>query len=120
MSKSLPLLDQPQACCPPLVTEALSADTAVQLAAGFKALGDPVRLRLLSMIASHPGGEVCVCDVSTAFALTGPTISHHLKVLRTAGLIDAERRGTWVYYWVKPDVLSQLASLLDVSAISAR
>ncbi|GAA1319700.1 hypothetical protein GCM10009647_051540 [Streptomyces sanglieri] len=64
----------------------------------FKALGDPDRLRLLSMIASRAGGEICVCDLTPAFELSQPTISHHLKQLKHAGLIDSERRGTWVYY----------------------
>ena len=67
-------------------------------AAVFKALADPVRLRLLSIIASA-GGEICVCDITPQFDVSGPTISHHLKVLREAGLVDCERRGTWVYYW---------------------
>ena len=81
----------------------LSSEQSVELARVFKAMGDPVRLRLLSLIASHAGGEACVCDLTDAFDLTGPTISHHLKVLREAGLIDGERRGTWVYYRVQPD-----------------
>nr|WP_051115332.1 metalloregulator ArsR/SmtB family transcription factor [Actinoplanes globisporus] len=79
----------------------------------FKALGDPVRLRLLSMIASAGGGEVCVCDLTGAFHLTGPTISHHLRVLREAGLVDSDRRGTWVYYRLIPAGLTVLAALLD-------
>ncbi len=79
----------------------------------FKALGDPVRLRLLSLVASHAGGEACVCDISPAFDLSQPTISHHLKVLREAGLLDCERRGTWVYYWVVPAALQQLSSVLS-------
>ena len=78
----------------------------------FKALGDPVRLRMLSLIASHEGGECCVCDISPAFALSQPTISHHLKILREAGLLDCERRGTWVYYWVIPSALEQLSAVL--------
>ncbi len=78
----------------------------------FKALGDPVRLRLLSLIASHPGGEACVCEISATFDVSQPTISHHLKALRSAGLLDCERRGTWVYYWVIPDALQRLSSVL--------
>ncbi len=81
----------------------------------FKALGDPVRLRLLSLIASHPGGEACVCEISATFDVSQPTISHHLKLLRAAGLLDSERRGTWVYYWVIPSVLRQLSSVLHVN-----
>jgi ArsR family transcriptional regulator len=108
------------ACCTPMVDEALSEAAATDLARGFKALGDPVRLRLLSMIAARGGGEICVCDLTDAFAVKGPTISHHLRVLREAGLIDCQRRGTWVYYWVLPTVLAQLSQLLDPSAMTAQ
>ncbi len=79
----------------------------------FKALGDPVRLRMLSLIAGHAGGESCVCDISPAFDLSQPTISHHLKVLREAGLLDCERRGTWVYYRVIPSALARLSDALS-------
>jgi ArsR family transcriptional regulator len=89
---------------------------AVELARVFKAMGDPVRLRLLSLIASHEGGEACVCDLSGVFELTGPTISHHLKVLREAGLITGERRGTWIYYRVRPETLRQAAGVLAADA----
>jgi ArsR family transcriptional regulator, arsenate/arsenite/antimonite-responsive transcriptional repressor len=99
-------------CCEPLAREPLSAEQAVELARLFKAMGDPVRLRLLSLIASHEGGEACVCDLSGVFDLTGPTISHHLKVLREAGLISGERRGTWIYYRVHPETLVKLSALL--------
>jgi ArsR family transcriptional regulator len=101
-------------CCTPLTDGALTDEVAASLARGFKALGDPVRLRLLSLIAARAGGEVCVCDLTDAFTLTGPTISHHLKVLREAGLVDCERRGTWVYYWIVPARLAALSQLLDV------
>jgi ArsR family transcriptional regulator len=94
---------------------ALGEPQAVALAAMFKALGDPVRLRLLSLIASHPGGQACVCEISSSFDVSQPTISHHLKILRSAGLLDSERRGTWVYYWVIPAVLQQLSSVLNVN-----
>ncbi|WAM11966.1 MULTISPECIES: ArsR/SmtB family transcription factor [Rhodococcus] len=100
------------ACCSPLAREPLTEDWAGDLARMFKALGDPVRLRLLSLIASHAGGEACVCDISESFDLSQPTISHHLKVLRAAGLLDCERRGTWVYYWVIPSALQQLSAVL--------
>lgn len=99
-------------CCSPLAREPLSAQQAVEFARLFKAMGDPVRLRLLSLIASHEGGEACVCDLTDVFDLTGPTISHHLKVLREAGLISGERRGTWVYYKVHPEVLATLSAVL--------
>lgn len=107
MSKPLPLLVSSAA-----THEALSAGEAVELAAAFKALGDPVRLRLLSLISAHEGGEACVCDISDAFDLTGPTISHHLKVLRQAGLVTSERRATWVYYRVQPQTVAMLADVL--------
>lgn len=91
--------------------EPLTPQLAGTLAPMFKALGDPVRLRLLSMIASS-GGEVCVCDLTGSFDQSGPTISHHLRVLRESGLIDCERRGTWVYYWLQPGALDRLADVL--------
>ncbi|WP_370948579.1 metalloregulator ArsR/SmtB family transcription factor [Amycolatopsis sp. cg5] len=100
------------ACCAPLVRDPLSEEQAVELSRLFKAMADPVRLRLLSMIASREGGETCVCELTDAFELSGPTISHHLKVLREAGLISGERRGTWVYYRVHPEVLGRLAAVL--------
>ncbi|QCQ94139.1 ArsR/SmtB family transcription factor [Rhodococcus sp. SGAir0479] len=100
------------ACCSPLMREPLTEDWAGDLARMFKAIGDPVRLRMLSLIASHEGGESCVCDISPAFELSQPTISHHLKVLREAGLLDCERRGTWVYYRVIPSALAQLSAVL--------
>ncbi|MFD5124313.1 ArsR/SmtB family transcription factor [Streptomyces sp. NPDC058385] len=100
------------AYCPGLLTAPLDEPQAVELAKVFKALGDPVRLRLLSMIASRAGGEVCVCDLTPAFDLSQPTISHHLKLLRQAGLIDCERRGTWVYYWLLPEMTDRLAGIL--------
>jgi ArsR family transcriptional regulator len=101
-------------CCTPISQAALGADDAVDLAGMFKALGDPIRLRLLSRITSAPDGEICVCDLTGGdFDVTGPTISHHLKVLRQAGLIEGERRGTWVYYRPRAENLRQLAAVLD-------
>jgi ArsR family transcriptional regulator, arsenate/arsenite/antimonite-responsive transcriptional repressor len=106
-------------CCPPITQKRLPAETAAVLAPAFKALGDPVRLQLMSMIASAPEGEICVCDLTPAFELSGPTISHHLKTLREAGLVDAERRGTWVYYRPRPGLMRQLAGLLGVDGVTA-
>jgi ArsR family transcriptional regulator len=114
MSKRLSVIETGPLCCSPLVRRPLTEEQSVDLARVFKALGDPVRLRLLSLIASHAGGEACVCDLTDAFDLTGPTISHHLKVLREAGIIDGERRGTWVYYRVQHTVLQALSSVLRI------
>lgn len=98
-------------CCTDAGGRALGAERAEQLAPMFKALGDPIRLRLLSMIAAT-GSECCVCDLTDAFDVTGPTISYHLKILRQAGLVDCERRGTWVYYWIRPEAAHGMARLL--------
>ncbi|MFF8769781.1 ArsR/SmtB family transcription factor [Kitasatospora sp. NPDC015120] len=105
-------------CCPGLLSAPLDEAQAAELAPLFKALGDPVRLRLLSMIASGQGGEVCVCDLTPQFDLSQPTISHHLKLLRQAGLIDSERRGTWVYYRLVPETTDRLAGILTRPADS--
>lgn len=99
--------------------EPISAESALDLAAAFKALSDPARLRLLSLVASHEGGEACVCDISPALDLSQPTISYHLKVLRGAGLLDCERRGTWVFYWVVPAALQRLSLILEASTPDA-
>lgn len=101
-----------QGCCTPLAGGRITADAAAVLAPAFKALGDPVRLQLMSMIASAPEGEICVCDLTPAFNLSGPTISHHLRSLREAGLVSADRRGTWVYYRADPQLLRLLGGLL--------
>jgi ArsR family transcriptional regulator, arsenate/arsenite/antimonite-responsive transcriptional repressor len=103
-------------CCEPLSEHSISAADAIGLAPAFKALGDPVRLQLMSQIASAPDGEACVCDLTPGFNLTGPTISHHLKVLREAGLIEGDRRGTWVYYRAIPGKLAALSQLLVAPA----
>ncbi|MFL6072548.1 MAG: ArsR/SmtB family transcription factor [Mycobacteriales bacterium] len=121
MSKQVvELAPAPGTCCDPINAAALPSDQAVELARAFKAIGDPVRLQLLSMIASATEGEACVCDLTPAFDLSGPTISHHLKVLREAGLIDCERRGTWVYYWIIPGKLQALGQLLRIPPGPAR
>ncbi|MBR7839773.1 helix-turn-helix transcriptional regulator [Actinospica durhamensis] len=116
-NKELPALDVlAPACCSPMVREPLTEADAVDLAHVFKALADPIRLRLFSLIASFEGGQACVCDLTGPFDVSQPTISHHLRVLREAGLVDSERRGTWVYYWVLPDALARLSSLLAPAA----
>jgi ArsR family transcriptional regulator len=99
-----------------MARQRVDAAAAGVLAPAFKALGDPVRLQLMSMIASAPGGEICVCELTPAFDLSGPTISHHLKTLREAGLVDAERRASWVYYRARPGLMRQLADLLTPDA----
>jgi ArsR family transcriptional regulator len=100
-----------------VVRAPLDPSRADSFARMFKAVGDPVRLRLLSMIASARTGEVCVCELTADFELSGPTISHHLKVLREAGLVDSDRRGTWVYYRLIPAALAVMGGVLDVSGV---
>ncbi|HLX51394.1 MAG TPA: metalloregulator ArsR/SmtB family transcription factor [Streptosporangiaceae bacterium] len=118
MSKPLAVLNQAGAavCCPPLSAEPLSAEQAEQVAPQLKALADPVRLRLMSLVASHPGGEACVCDLNDAFDLSQPTISHHLKVLHEAGLLDREKRGVWVYYRARTQALASLGALIGAAS----
>jgi len=114
MSKSLLTLSPVEtvACCSPLLSEPLSTEHAERVAPLLKALADPVRLRLLSLVAAHADQEACVCDLNDAFELSQPTISHHLKVLHEVGLLGRSKRGTWVYYKIRPDVLSDVADLL--------
>jgi ArsR family transcriptional regulator len=133
MSKSLTVLSQPgtdeccapgpqltlpsqqggeSVCCAPLSQVPLSPEQAEQVAPLLKALADPVRLRLMSLVASHEGGEACVCDLTDAFDLSQPTISHHLKVLHEAGLLDREKRGVWVYYRARTGSLASLGLLI--------
>ena len=114
VSKSLLTLTPVEtvACCSPLTTEPISIETAERVAPLLRALADPVRLRLLSLVASHAGGEACVCDLTDAFDLSQPTISHHLKVLHDMGLLDRSKRGVWVYYQVREEALVDLAVLI--------
>ena len=114
MSKSLALLSPVEtvACCSPLAREPLSHAAADRIAPLLKALADPVRLRLMSLIASHEGGQACVCDLNSAFDLSQPTISHHLKVLHEAGLLEREKRGVWVYYRARTQALASLSALI--------
>ncbi len=118
MSKSLLEISPGQslACCPPLTREPLSSEGAEAVAPLLKALADPVRLRLLSLVACHPDGEACVCDLTDAFDLSQPTISHHLKVLHETGLLDRTKRGVWVYYRVRRDALADVAALIGGAA----
>jgi ArsR family transcriptional regulator len=114
MPKSLAQLTpiETVACCSPLTREPLSRQQSEQIVPLLKALADPVRLRLMSLVASHEGGEACVCDLNDAFDLSQPTISHHLKVLHGCGLLDREKRGVWVYYRARTEALAGLGALI--------
>jgi ArsR family transcriptional regulator, arsenate/arsenite/antimonite-responsive transcriptional repressor len=100
-------------CCPSVLAAPLDAGEATELAAGFNALSDPVRLRVLSMLADATSGEVCVCDFVGPLGKSQPTISHHLKILSEAGLVSGERRGRWVWYSLNRDRLAALRAALD-------
>jgi ArsR family transcriptional regulator, arsenate/arsenite/antimonite-responsive transcriptional repressor len=108
----LPLADE---CCTPLLREPLTASQAASLAGIRKALADPTRLRLVSMVAAHAGGEACVCDLTDPLGLTQPTISHHLKVLVDAGIFSRDKRGKWAYYALVPGALDALSAVLSTS-----
>lgn len=119
MKESEPTLEPVEltSCCPP-VGEPLDAADAATLAGLFKALSDPIRLRLFALIATRPG-QTCVCDLLDCFEVSQPTISHHLKTLRAAGLVDCERRGTWVYYWALPQALARVRGFVDLTTAAA-
>ncbi|HET8768517.1 MAG TPA: metalloregulator ArsR/SmtB family transcription factor [Pedococcus sp.] len=102
-----------EASCCGMATSPVTAADAERLAPMFKALGDPARLQMVSMIAARP--ELCVCEITPAFDLSSGTISHHLRTLREAGLVDCERRGTFVYYWIRPEALEALSALLSAA-----
>jgi ArsR family transcriptional regulator len=99
-------------CCPPVLEAPLARAQAERLAAAFRAIADPARLRLLGFIASRPEGEACVCELTRPLSLSQPTVSHHLKVLHDAGLLAREQRGTWAYYRVVPERLATLRDAL--------
>ncbi len=110
------LLSDGVVSCVPLAHEPMTAGQAVQVAPLLKALADPARLRLLSIVLSHAGGEACVCDLTPHFDLSQPTISHHLKVLHDSGLLERERRGTWVFYKARPEAMEALRNLFTAAA----
>jgi ArsR family transcriptional regulator, arsenate/arsenite/antimonite-responsive transcriptional repressor len=103
------------ACCTPLLREPLTASQAAGLAHMLKALADPTRLRLVSMVAAHEGGEACVCDLTEPLGLTQPTISHHLKILVEAGIFTRDKRGVWAYYALVPSALDALSAVLSTA-----
>lgn len=104
-------------CCAPLVREPLDAAVAVELARSLKAIADPARLRLLSLVAAHDGGEACVCDLTEPLGLSQPTVSHHLRVLVEAGLLSRDKRGVWAYYALVPGALDTLSGILAGAAV---
>jgi ArsR family transcriptional regulator len=114
MSKSVLELTpvESAACCSPLARQPMSQEQAERVAPLLKAIADPVRLRLMSLVLSHAGGEACVCDLNDAFELSQPTVSHHLKVLHEVGLLDREKRGVWVYYRARREAMSALVALI--------
>jgi ArsR family transcriptional regulator len=103
---------EPVACCAPLLAAPLDEAEAAELAGMLGALADPVRLRLISFVAASPGGEVCGCELVEPLGRSQPTVSHHLKVLHEAGLLERERRGTWVWYRLVPERLAALRAAL--------
>ena len=115
---ALPVADQ--ACCTPLLREPITASQAADLAHKLKALADPTRLRLVSMVAAHEGGEACVCDLTEPLGLTQPTISHHLKILVEAGIFTRDKRGVWAYYALVPAALDALSSVLSTTPLSGK
>ena len=113
----LPLIEpDPAACCTPLTREAIDAERAVDLAHKLKALSDPTRLRLVSIVAASEGEEACVCDLIEPVGLSQPTVSHHLKILMEAGFLTRSKRGTWAYYKLVPGALDELSQLLEVTS----
>jgi ArsR family transcriptional regulator, arsenate/arsenite/antimonite-responsive transcriptional repressor len=112
MAKTIATITEPTVCCPPLGEAALGEADAAGLARAFAALGDPARLRILSLLATAADGEVCVCDLVDPIGRSQPTVSHHLRVLSEAGLIEGDKRGRWVWYRVVPDRLAELRAVL--------
>jgi len=107
-------------CCPPVLEGRLTKGDADQLAEAFKAIADPARLKLLSFIAAQPSDEACVCYLMKPLGLSQPTVSHHLRILFEAGLLDRERRGTWVFYRIVAERLAALREVLAIPAERAR
>jgi ArsR family transcriptional regulator, arsenate/arsenite/antimonite-responsive transcriptional repressor len=115
-----PLLPLAEECCTPLLRQPITARQAADLARMFKALADPTRLRLVSMVAAHEGGEACVCELTEPLGLTQPTVSHHLKILVDAGIFTRDKRGVWAYYALVPSALDALSAVLSPAANGGR
>lgn len=114
MPRPLPVIElDTTACCPPLIQAPLTADDATVLAGRLKALADPHRLRVVSLLLASPEGQACTCDLTEPLGLSQPTVTHHLKKLLEAGIVTAERRGVWTYYTLVPESLSALMATLD-------
>lgn len=113
---AMPLITDAQACCATVTGGVLDLESAERLARSFKALGDPTRVRLLSLIAATGGGEACICDLTAPVGLSQPTVSHHMRQLVDAGLVTREQRGKWAYYAVIGGALDALGSALDSRA----
>jgi ArsR family transcriptional regulator len=106
-------------CCPPVMANVLDEATAAELAGVLKALADPVRLRLVSIVAAAPSGEVCACDLPALLDRTQPTVSHHLTQLVRAGLLDREQRGKWAWFQIRPEGFAALRAILGGDAAPA-
>jgi ArsR family transcriptional regulator, arsenate/arsenite/antimonite-responsive transcriptional repressor len=114
MPTELTLTEDLAACCSPVTAAVLDEASAERLAAVLKALAEPTRLRLVSLVAVQPDGEACICDLTALVALAQPTVSHHMKVLVDAGLLEREQRGRWAYYRLVPGALDTVAAALSV------
>ena len=111
-----PLLPLAEACCTPLLRQPITASQAADLARLLKALADPARLRLVSMVAAHESGEACVCELTEPLGLTQPTVSHHLKILVEAGIFTRDKRSVWAYYALVPSALDALSAILSTTS----
>ncbi len=117
---TLPLLNDLDACCSPVTESVLDVEAATRLATMFKALGDPTRVRLLSLIAAHEGGEACICDLTDNVGLSQGTVSHHMKSLTAAGLVSRDQRGKWAFYRVETETLTSLSNALQTTPARLR
>lgn len=113
------VLSSISSCCSPVLQGCLGKADAEALAEAFKAIADPARLRLLNFLAAQPAGETCVCYLTEPLGLSQPTVSHHLKVLYDAGLLGRDKRGTWVYYRIKPERMTELRDVLALPSPAA-